>query len=86
MQTEIKSENELKAFSEKYYAFHDSCVKEFCYVSGAYADEEGLSPFNYKRILRLVLQGCAYSNCTLELEFSGLNHLKLFPIPEEYTC
>ena len=53
--------------------FHDSCIKEMKYLSGAYvSDDLAMWSLNDKRVLK---------------QFTGLKYLKLFPLDEkEYTC
>lgn len=68
-------------------SFHDSCIKEMKYLSGAYVGEDlGMYPFNDRRILKVLIQRQSAELPVIELEFRGLKYLKLFPSNEHYTC
>lgn len=87
MWTEITNEEELTDFMNKTYGFHDSCIKEMKYVSGAYVDENlNMRPVNEKRNLRVIIQRQFKNPSVLELEFIGLNKLALRPSDEKYSC
>ena len=67
--------------------FHDSCIKEIKYLSGAFVDENGaMYPVNDKRILSVIIQSQYNKNLSLEMEFSQLRFLVLGPVNEDYTC
>ena len=84
---EIHTENELRSFMEIMYDFHDSCVKELRYVSGAYVEENlGMYPVNDRRVLRVIIQRQFEDIPMLELEFGGIKYLHLVPVEEKYTC
>ena len=54
---EITDENSLKEFMERVSFFHDSCIKEMYYLSGAYVNENlDMYPVNDRRILRVIIQ------------------------------
>ncbi|MBQ8975697.1 MAG: hypothetical protein IJ072_08275 [Oscillospiraceae bacterium] len=77
----------IKAFMEKVDYFHDSCIKEMKYLSGAYVQEHfSMYPVNDKRLLCVVIQLQKRELPMIELVFEGLRYLKLFPADEEYTC
>ena len=83
----ISSSDEISRFMERVYDFHDSCVKEMSYISGAYVDDSlSMYPLNDRRILRIVIQGQFAEASMIELEFQGLKYLKLFPVDPYYTC
>ena len=87
MWMEISDENFLKNFMESVDFFHDSCIKELKYLSGAYVDEElSMYPINDRRVLNVIIQRQYEKNPMIEMEFSGLKYLKLFPVDEGYTC
>ena len=72
MWNEIINNKTLKEFNEKLSYFHDSCIKEIHYLSGAYVDERlDMYPIN---------------DCRIEMEFQDLKYLKLFPTDPHYTC
>ena len=83
----ISSSDEISRFMERVYDFHDSCVKEMSYISGAYVDDSlSMYPLNDRRILRVVIQRQFAEDPMIELEFQGLKYLRLFPVDESYTC
>lgn len=87
MWNEIVNENDLKNFMDINYEFHDSCIKEFKYISGAYVDKNlSMNPINSKRILRMIIQRQVNNLSAIEMEFIGLKHLNVFPQNENYTC
>lgn len=87
MWAEISDENALKRFMENVGFFHDSCIKELKYLSGAYVDDElSMYPVNDCRILSVIIQRQYEENSMIEMEFKGLKYLKLFPIDDQETC
>lgn len=77
----IRTNNEILKFMEKVCYFHDSCIKEISYISGAYVDENlSMHPLNDRRILRVILQRQCEPYSMIEMEFQGLKYLKLFPV------
>ena len=57
MWNDIANENDLKNFMDAMYGFHDSCIKEIKYISGAYVNEKlSMSPVNSQRILSVIIQ------------------------------
>lgn len=82
----IETKQDLQEFLDMVGLFHDSCIKEIRYKSGAFVDESlDMHPINDKRILSLVLQ---LQNCRIPmivLEFIGLKKLQLCPVDESYT-
>ncbi len=83
----INTNDDIQQFMEKVGYFHDSCIKEMCYVSGAYVNEDlSMYPINNRRVLRVVVQRQFGKEAMMELEFHGLKALKLFPVDESYTC
>ena len=84
---EITDENSLKEFMERVSFFHDSCIKEMHYLSGAYVNENlDMYPVNDRRILRVIIQRQYEEDSMIEMEFQGLKYLKLFPVDERYSC
>lgn len=85
--TEIRDEDSLKEFMERVLFFHDSCIKEMHYLSGAYVNEDlEMHPVNDCRILKVIIQRQYEEDSMIEMEFQGLKYLKLFPANERYTC
>ena len=86
MWTELKNEEELAAFMCLVCGFHDSVLKEFSYVSGAYVDDNlNMYPMDDKACLRMLIQRQDETLSALELEFSGLQELRLYPTDPAYT-
>lgn len=73
---EISSVKEVNGFMEKINFFHDSCIKELKYSSGAYVnDKYEMYPVNDRRILNVVFQCQREGNGMFEMEFQGLRYL-----------
>ena len=66
--------------------FHDSCLKELKYISGAYVNEKlGMYALNDQRVLSVIIQRQFEDPSAVEMQFVGLKYLKLFPSDENYT-
>ena len=79
----ISNNDEILDFMEKVCYFHDSCIKEISYLSGAYvSDNLSMFPLNNRRVLRVVIQRQYEKDSMIEMEFQGLKGLKLFPADE----
>lgn len=82
----INDISELENFMNMVCNFHDSCIKEIKYLSGSYVDEAlDMYPINDCRILNMIIQRQFEDYPVIEMEFSGLKFLKLFPANEKYT-
>lgn len=87
MWNEIISENDMNNFMDMHYGFHDSCLKELKYVSGAYINENlSMHPINEIRSLKIIIQRQFKNFSVIEMEFIGLKRLNIFPADENYTC
>ena len=87
MWNEINNDEDLNHFMEMQYAFHDSCIKELKYISGAYVHENlSMHPINDQRVLKIIIQRQFKNPSAIELEFVGLKYLKMSPNDENYTC
>ncbi len=83
----INNNEDLKEFMNKMYSFHDSCIKEIKYLSGAYVDDKlSMYPINDCRKLNVIIHRQFKDNSTIEMEFHDLKYLKLFPLDDNYTC
>ena len=83
---DIRNNEDITVFMEMVNFFHDSCIKERHYVSGAYVNEElSMYPINDKRTCRVIIQRQSSDRSMIELQFKGLKYLKLFPVDEQYT-
>jgi hypothetical protein len=86
MWNEINSNEDLSNFLDMLHGFHDSCLKELKYISGSYVNENlSMYPINDQRTLNIVIQRQFKDPSVIELEFSGLIYLKMFPNDENYT-
>ena len=57
MWNEIVCKKDLDSFMNIMCGFHDSCVKEIKYISGAYVNEKlSMSPVNSQRVLCVIIQ------------------------------
>lgn len=87
MWKEINDEKDIECFMDEVVFFHDSCIKEMKYLSGAYvSDDLSMYPVNDKRILNVIIQRQFEDISMIEMQFIGLKYLKLFPTDEKYTC
>jgi len=84
---EIKDNNDILAFMDKMGYFHDSCIKEMKYLSGAYVNNDlSMYSVNNRRVLKIIIQRQTETLSMIEMEFEGLKYLKLFPTDSTYTC
>lgn len=87
MWNKIKNENDIIDFMNYVHNFHDSCVKEIKYCSGAYVDADlSMQAINHVRSLNIIIQSQYEDIKTIELMFNGLKNLILSPVDENYTC
>lgn len=83
----IRTSGEILRFMEKMCDFHDGCIKEMHYISGAYVGEDfSMHPLNDRRVLRVVVQRQCTESPMIEMEFQGLKRLQLAPVGADYTC
>lgn len=84
---EITTDSDLTEFLELYGRFHDCCLKELRYISGAFVNKDlSMNPINTQRKLLILFQRQSEDNPVIELEFSNLETLNLKPIERIYTC
>ena len=87
MWNSVSNEQDLSILMETVCGFHDSCIKEMKYTSGAYVDTDlAMYPVNDLRILKMIIQRQSDAPSAIELECSGLKYLRLSPCDERYTC
>lgn len=87
MWNEISNEKDLYSFMDTVCGFHDSCLKELKYISGAYVNEKlGMYALNDQRVLSVIIQRQFEDPSAVEMQFAGLKYLKLFPCDDDYTC
>ena len=85
--TEIKSETDIKRLMRITRNFHDSCIKEISYISGAYVDMDyNMYPVNSMRVLNILIQRQEEDCPTIELSFEEIDRLSLMPQNDKYTC
>ena len=83
----IKDKNDLADLMKTFGDFHDSCIKEMNYISGAYVNADlSMYAVNDKRILQVIIQRQYDNPCEIVMEFKGLKYLRLRPNDENYTC
>lgn len=57
MWKELRTQHEIDNFMKEIIGFHDSCIKEIKYSSGAYVEKNlSMSPVNTKRTLTVLIQ------------------------------
>ena len=84
---EINNNNDLADFMNTICSFHDSCIKEMKYFSGAYVDDDlSMYPVNDVRALTVIVHRQYQENSMIEMEFKGLKCLQLLPCDDNYTC
>lgn len=87
MWNSISNEQDITILMKTVSAFHDSCIKEMKYISGAYVDNDlTMYPVNDLRVLKMIIQRQFDNPSVIELEFSGLKYFRLSPCDEQYTC
>lgn len=83
----INNADDIAAFMNSVGYFHDSCIKEIKYVSGAFVNEDlAMHPINDKRNLSIIIQRQKAPMSVIELFFEKIDFLRLFPNDERYTC
>ena len=87
MWNKIESDLELQSFMNEICHFHDSCIKEIKYTSGAYVTSKcEMYPLNDLRLLRVIIQRQYEELSMFEMVFEDLKFLKLVPLDENWTC
>lgn len=87
MWNEILNEDDLNDFLNQFGFFHDSCIKEIKYISGAYVNQDlSMHPINSARRIKIIFQRQYPNPSAIEMEFIGLLRLSLVPPDDNYTC
>jgi len=87
MWNSIKTEQDIADLMVIYDNFHDSCIKEIQYVSGAFVNTDlSMHAINDCRCLRIAFQRQSTNPFAIELEFSELVRFNLEPAGENYSC
>ena len=86
MWNQLKTQAEATTFMESVCNFHDSCIKELSYISGAYVEDDlAMCPINERRTLCVIFQRQYQDTPMIEMMFTGLSLLKL-PVDDVNTC
>lgn len=84
---EIHTEREIEEFMRRFGLFHDSCIVEMKYISGAFVNENlSMNAVDNVRTLSLLFERQYHNPQTIEMEFKGLIRLNLIPCGENQTC
>ena len=84
---EVTSQDDLNMFMNQFGGFHDSCIKELKYISGAFVCKDlSMHPINSERVVKIIFQRQYDNPSVIEIEFGGVVKLSLFPMNEDYTC
>jgi len=68
---ELQSQEDIEGFMTMVTDFHDSCLKEMRYSSGAYSDGRFSHLVNDKRVLNMVFHGFLGLHTAIEIEFTN---------------
>ena len=83
----VDNQEKLNQFMRSVNEFHDSCLKELKYLSGAYVGSDlSMQAINQKRKLSVIIQCQNEKTPIFEMEFEHLIYLKLNPVSDEYSC
>lgn len=87
MWNDILCQYDLEKFLKLFGSFHDSCIKELKYTSGAFVNQNlSIYPINDQRNLKIIFQRQISNPSVIEMEFMGLIRLNMYPVNENYTC
>ena len=87
MWNKITNQDDWEKLLSLFGGFHDSCIKEFKYISGAYVDENlSMYPINSERIIKIIFQRQFNNPSVIEMEFIGLLQLSMLPLADNFTC
>ena len=84
---EIISQSDIDELLKIYRCFHDSCIAEISYCSGAFVDNEGNMHFgNSSEYEMRVIFHSQWEPKVIELCFSGLRQTHLTGHQDNYVC
>ena len=87
MWNQVYSEKDIIKLMKMFNNFHDSCIKEISYISGAYVNNDlSMNPINSKRSLKVIFNRQEENPIAIEVEFLNLVKMNLVPYNESYTC
>ena len=76
----IESQEDIQKLLNIFGDFHDSCIKELKYVSGAYVSANlAMNPSNSKRDLSVIFQRQCKDPTVIEIVFEGVQKVNLIP-------
>ncbi len=83
----LKTEADIGNLLNEFGYFHDGCIKEMRYLSGAYVKPNlSMMPITNKRILSIIFQRQFQDPTVIEVEFSRLVRLNLLTCDDDnYT-
>ena len=83
----VETKDHVDALMKTFGCFHDSCIKEIRYISGAFVDKDlSMNPVNNMRIVDVVFQRQYENPTVIIVRFIGLNIMQLIPNNDDYTC
>ena len=87
MWNEISDDVKIREFLEHVNYFHDTCIKEIRYISGAWVNEDlSMHPINEINSVEIIFQ-CQFKDpCTMVIKFIDVDVLHLAPVNMFYTC
>lgn len=84
---QINDEKDLAYFLKQCNNFHDSCIFEIHYNSGAYVDEKlSMHPINSINTLTIRFHSQNEKCRRFDVEFTDLVCFNLTPVTREYSC
>jgi len=87
MWNEIFTEEDISNLMGLFGDFHDSCIKEIRYVSGAFVNHNlSMNPVNNMRMVDMVVQRQYRNPMAIVIRFTGVKMLHLAPHDDKYTC
>lgn len=81
--TIINSQSSIDELMKTFNGFHDSCITEIHYVSGAHVNENrAINPFDSIRTVTIIFQSQCAVTRTIEIKFENVVRLNLCPKTE----
>jgi hypothetical protein len=76
----IDNQMAINDLMTKFNGFHDSCIKEIKYISGAFVDQNGaINPFDSIRTITAIFQSQGAIVKAIEMKFEKVVRLNLCP-------
>jgi len=87
MWKQMETQQDITQLMSECHSFHDCCLHNIQYTSGASVDEDGyMTPINSSRTLTLEFHQQGTPPRSLRLNFQGLDTLFLSPTLPDLTC